>query len=84
MRPLAQVLQPVKPEPPHCPYWEVVQPPDGALVVALAEDALVLAVVMVVNVDSLVELAGLTGVVDVCEPVSPPPAQEKTGGPVCR
>jgi hypothetical protein len=36
----AQVVQPVKPEPPHCPYFATVQPPppEELVVVAAAED----------------------------------------------
>ena len=73
LKPDAHVAHPVKPVPPHCPHWAVVQepPPELAvLVVAGAELALVEVAGVVVDVTSVV--AGV---------LPPPPLQEKTAGP---
>jgi len=83
VKPDCNVVQPVKPLPPHWPHCAVVQPPVGALVVGLAavlvEEEAALDVVRVASVVGLAEVVGVVALE--LDGELPPPPQEKTGGP---
>lgn len=85
--PLAQVVHPVHPVPPHWTYLATEQPPGaGAAVVVVALEVVgVVVPAFVVEVDSVVGLAVVVMVVPAFDVVGaePPPEvpQEKTAGP---